>query len=231
MTDGPASTGRRRDAARSRELLIRAAVELFADRGFDRTTTRDIGERAGVDPALIARYFGGKTQLYLASVRVEQGEAPPADLLAEDRLRWLLERLTQRGPGPSFQTAVLRGDDSEAQRAARAHLVERLVDPLRDRLTAEGVDRPELRAELAAAAFAGVVLVRWAGAFPELAATSTEELVPLLQEVLGAVRGAGGPAGDSSGPVGDSGGPRVDPGRPAGDSGGPRGDSGGPAAG
>ncbi|MFE2696343.1 TetR family transcriptional regulator [Streptomyces mirabilis] len=29
--------------------------------GFDRTTIRDISERAGVDPALIARYFGSKT--------------------------------------------------------------------------------------------------------------------------------------------------------------------------
>ncbi|PYC87417.1 TetR/AcrR family transcriptional regulator [Streptomyces tateyamensis] len=189
MTDEPAGGGRRRDSARSRELLIRAAGELFADRGFDRTTTREIGERAGVDPALIARYFGGKTQLYLAAAKVEQGEAPPADLLVEERLRWLLDWLTRRGPGPSFQSAVLPGDSTAAQEAAREHLRERLVEPLRARFAAEGVDRADLRAEVAAAAFAGVVLSRWAGAFPALAAAELDDLVPLLLDVLGAVRG------------------------------------------
>ncbi|MDH6121593.1 helix-turn-helix domain-containing protein [Kitasatospora sp. GAS204B] len=190
--DGPSAAGagpapaRRRDAARSRELLIEAAVELFADRGFERTTTREIGERAGVDPALIARYFGGKTQLYLAAVRLELGDATPADLLDNDRLRILLERFDRRGPGPSFQAAVLPGDSSEVQQAARDYLDERLVRPLQDRFAEEGADRPRLRAELAAAAFAGVVLARSSGAFAELAAVPTEQLQPLLRELLAA---------------------------------------------
>ncbi|MEV7603081.1 helix-turn-helix domain-containing protein [Kitasatospora sp. NPDC089797] len=179
---------RRRDAARSRELLIQAALELFAERGFDRTTTREIGERAGVDPALIARYFGGKTQLYLATVRLELGAEPPADLLEEERLRTLLVRLTQRGPGPSFQAAVLPGDNTEVQQASRSYLYERMVHPLRDRFTAEQVDRPQLRAELAAAAFAGVILARSSGAFAELAAADPEELLPLLHDLLTASR-------------------------------------------
>ncbi|MGA5816864.1 helix-turn-helix domain-containing protein [Kitasatospora sp. NPDC094028] len=179
---------RRRDAARSRELLIRAAMELFAERGFDRTTIREIGERAGVDPALIARYFGGKTQLYLATVREEQGTAAPADLLEEDRLRTLVERLSRRGPGPSFQAAVMPGDSTEVQQAARAYLYERLVEPLRERFAAEQVDRPQLRAELAAAAFAGIVMARSSGAFGELAKAGPDELVPLLHDLLAASR-------------------------------------------
>ncbi|MFE7311494.1 helix-turn-helix domain-containing protein [Streptomyces sp. NPDC057555] len=179
---------RRRDAARSRELLIRAAMELFADRGFERTTIREIGDRAGVDPALIARYFGGKTQLYLATVRMELGDSAPADLLEEDRLRGLLERFSQRGPGPSFQAAVMPGDNTEVQQAARTYLHERLVGPLLDRFAAEQVDRPQLRAELAAAAFAGIVLARSSGAFGELAGTEPEELLPLLHDLLAASR-------------------------------------------
>ncbi|MGW3659688.1 helix-turn-helix domain-containing protein [Streptomyces sp. NPDC005151] len=175
---------RRRDAARSRELLIQAAMELFADRGFERTTTREIGERAGVDPALIARYFGGKTQLYLAALRVEQGDAAPADLLDEERLRSMLERFARRGPGPSFHAAVLPGDNTEVQRAARTYLYERLVHPLRDRFAAEQVDRPQLRAELAAAAFVGVLLARSSGAFSELSDVEVEELLPLLRDLL-----------------------------------------------
>ncbi|MCC9306587.1 TetR family transcriptional regulator [Kitasatospora sp. RB6PN24] len=189
---GPASGGtpapRRRDAARSRELLLQAAIELFADRGFDRTTTRDIGERAGVDPALIARYFGGKVQLYLAAVRAEQGDQPPADLLAEDRLHGLLNRFERRGLGPSFAAVMLPGDNSEVQRAARAHLQERLVDPLRERLAADGVERPRLRAEVATAAFVGVLMARSSGAFAELTDAETAELEPLLRSLLAALR-------------------------------------------
>ncbi|MFH8380239.1 helix-turn-helix domain-containing protein [Kitasatospora sp. NPDC018058] len=179
---------RRRDAARSRELLIRAALELFADRGFERTTIREIGDRAGVDPALIARYFGGKTQLYLATVRMELGDSAPADLLDEDRLRTLVERLTRRGPGPSFQAAVLPGDNTEVQQAARTYLHERLVQPLHDRFAAEDVDRPQLRAELAAAAFAGIILARSSGAFGELAKAEPGELLPLIHDLLAASR-------------------------------------------
>ncbi|MFI6848351.1 TetR/AcrR family transcriptional regulator [Kitasatospora sp. NBC_00085] len=196
---GPTTTGggrpeptapRRRDSARSRELLVQAAMELFADRGFERTTIREIGERAGVDPALIARYFGGKTQLYLATVRVELGDAVPADLLEEDRLRALLERFSQRGPSPSFQAAVLPNDNTQVQQIARTYLHERLVGPLRDRFAAEQVDRPQLRAELAAAAFAGIVLARSSGAFGELAEAEPEELLPLLHDLLAASRPA-----------------------------------------
>ncbi|MFJ9455485.1 TetR family transcriptional regulator [Kitasatospora sp. NPDC101447] len=185
-----AAAPRRRDAARSRELLVQAALELFAERGFERTTTREIGERAGVDPALIARYFGGKTQLYLATVRVELGGAAPADLLVEDRLRHLLERFSQRGPGPTFRAAVLPGDNTEVQQEARAYLRKRLVQPLHDRFTAEQVDRPQLRAELAAAAFVGVILARSGGAFDELAAADPEDLLPLLSDLLAASRPA-----------------------------------------
>lgn len=104
----PETTPRRRDAARSRELLLRAASELFADRGFDRTTIRDIGERAGVDPALIARYYGGKTQLYIAALRAERGSGVSTHLLDPDRLLDLIERAGgRRGAGPVDRKSVV----------------------------------------------------------------------------------------------------------------------------
>ncbi|MGW0767602.1 TetR family transcriptional regulator [Streptomyces sp. NPDC002676] len=178
---------RPRDAARSRELLLTAAGALFAERGYERTTIRDIGERAGVDPALIARYFGGKSGLYIAALQVETGTDAPPDLLDADRLRTLFDRVGRRGTGPIFRSAVQPHDDPVAQQAARAQLQARLVDPLHDRFTREGVDQPRLRAELAAAAFVGVLLARNAGALDSLAAAETDDLVPLMQSVLAAL--------------------------------------------
>lgn len=46
------------------------------------------------------------------------------------------------------------------------------------------MDRPQLRAELAAAAFIGVLLVRSSGAFSELSEVEAEELLPLLRDLL-----------------------------------------------
>jgi AcrR family transcriptional regulator len=43
--------------------IIEAAEELFADRGFDGTSVRDIAESAGVNLAMISYYFGSKEKL------------------------------------------------------------------------------------------------------------------------------------------------------------------------
>lgn len=168
----------------ARARLLAAASQLFAERGYERTTTRDLADAAGVDATLIARYFGSKAGLYLAALRTELGDGPPPDLLQPDRMAALLGRLETRGPGPVFQAAVRAHEDEEVQAASREALHVRLVEPLRERFAAAGLDRPGLRAELAAAAFAGVALGRVSGAFEELAKAPAEELVALLQDLL-----------------------------------------------
>lgn len=176
--------GRRRDAARSRALLLAAASELFAERGFDRTTIRDIGERAGVDPALIARYFGSKTLLYVATLQAEQGDMAMADLFDEQRLREVFDRADRRGPVPLLQVAVQRLSDPTAQDATRAALHSRLVEPLHERFAGDGADRPRLRAELVVAAVTGILLGRHSGAFDELAGADSDDLVDVLRATL-----------------------------------------------
>ena len=144
----PGTAGRRRDAGRTREALLRAATDLFSERGFDRTTIRDIGERAGVDPALIARYFGSKTRLYLTALEEERGDVV-RDVLDPERLLDIVDRVERRGLVPLLQVAVEPLRDEAAKDAAKAALHTRLVEPLVRRFTREGVDRPRLRAELA----------------------------------------------------------------------------------
>src|SRR5919107_1746006 len=89
----PEDSGRRlRDAAASRRALLEAAGELFHARGYEGATTREIGDRAGVDPALIARYFGGKEGLYLAVLSDEHVEddtlLDPHTFVAELLAHW-----------------------------------------------------------------------------------------------------------------------------------------------
>lgn len=62
--------GRRRatSPASSRERLLAAALEVFAERGFDGARTRDIAARAKVNLGLLQYHFGGKEKLWRAAV-------------------------------------------------------------------------------------------------------------------------------------------------------------------
>jgi len=53
----------------SRLALIRAAGELFAERGFEAVSTRDIADKAGVNLGLIHYHFGSKQHLHTAALR------------------------------------------------------------------------------------------------------------------------------------------------------------------
>ncbi len=55
-------------AARER-ALIGAAIKLFASRGYEGTTTREIAAAAGCAEGLISRYFDGKAGLLRALIR------------------------------------------------------------------------------------------------------------------------------------------------------------------
>ncbi len=47
-----------------------SARELFARNGIDKTSIRAIATDAGVDPALVHHYFGTKTQLFAAAIKI-----------------------------------------------------------------------------------------------------------------------------------------------------------------
>jgi AcrR family transcriptional regulator len=176
---------RRRDAAASRERLLRAAAALFGERGYDRTRSRDIGELAGVDPAMIARYFGGKAQLFIAVLRAEHDAETFADLFDADRLAQLMARFDRQGPGAVAQVAVRSYEDPAVQTAAADELDLRIVGPLRDHFVREGDTRAGLRAELLTAAFVGVTMARRAGTLRHLASADLDDLLPLVRELLG----------------------------------------------
>ena len=184
--------GRSRDAAASKDALLQAARALFGQRGFEGTTIREIGERAGVDAALIARYFGSKADLYIAAVMAEDAEGHPGEYEGLEQMAdAVVNRADRRGPGPIFQ-AILRSDTSaEIRAAALDRVAQRLVGPLAANLTAHGLDRPRLRAQVAVSALVGISVGRSLGWFDEIRSVPRDELVALIVDVLGAITGDG----------------------------------------
>jgi AcrR family transcriptional regulator len=167
---------RRRDATATRQALLDAATELFAERGYDRTTVRDIATRAGVNQALLFRYFGSKEAVFAeVAAGHDLRDTEPAQLVAD-----MLEHLL--APGTSKRrdqvlTALLRtlGTDDEAAKIRRT-LTAGYVDTL-----ATLTDEPnaELRAELVLAWVFGISFMRGVAATPPLA-----DADPQVQELV-----------------------------------------------
>ncbi len=65
MTDAPLRT---RNAAATRAALLKSARRQFALESYDSVGMRDIARDAGVDAALVSRYFGSKEDLFAAAL-------------------------------------------------------------------------------------------------------------------------------------------------------------------
>lgn len=66
MSNPPSQKGRRRGAKDTREAILQAALRLFAQRGYDSTTTRMIAQEAGVAEGTIYIHFPSKRHLLFA---------------------------------------------------------------------------------------------------------------------------------------------------------------------
>jgi TetR/AcrR family transcriptional regulator, regulator of cefoperazone and chloramphenicol sensitivity len=119
QTTPPRRTARRRDEERqdTRAQLLEAAGQIFAEKGFDRATGREICERAGVNAAAINYYFGGTEGLYAAVIEEAHGRLITFDKLsaaiagkpdARAKLETILGLAVDLLTGPISHSWVLR---------------------------------------------------------------------------------------------------------------------------
>ncbi|MEW2269209.1 TetR/AcrR family transcriptional regulator [Streptomyces griseofuscus] len=151
--------GRPRDARETRARILRAAGAVFAERGYEAATVRDIAARAGVNQALIFRYFGSKQALLtevMAQDGKEQVSSTPPELLFETALRGVLAE--GGGPDADRLAVYLRsiGGADAAPETVRA-LGEEYAAALAALSEAED---GTLRAQLAMAWLLGIGLMR-----------------------------------------------------------------------
>jgi AcrR family transcriptional regulator len=127
------------DLDTKRQRIIDAAGELFAERGFDATTVRDICQAAYANVAAVNYYFGDKQRLYVEAVvrahrwRMERvtmpewsAHTPPETKLA-DFIRTFILRV-RSGPGDTWHTRLMMREIVHPS-AACAELVQSSIRP------------------------------------------------------------------------------------------------------
>ncbi|MFC6162783.1 TetR/AcrR family transcriptional regulator [Kribbella jiaozuonensis] len=148
----------------ARERLILAAVDLFADQGYDATTVAQIAERAGVTKSTFFRHFPDKRELLVAGqetlcrLLVEGITDAPEDAGPVDAIAAGLERASSAmGPmnrelGPRLKAAVAASTELQERDALKSV---GLAKAMTDALLTRGVPDPvaHLAAELGVLAF------------------------------------------------------------------------------
>lgn len=111
MTD---TSLRERSRARRRAAIERAALELFASRGYDATTLAQVAEEAEVAPRTVSMYFPSKLHLALsyATAAVErlaaEVGASPGSPTVEVITTWLARELEAHAEEMELSAAMLR---------------------------------------------------------------------------------------------------------------------------
>ena len=185
--------GRRPAGEDTRAALLDAARVEFTKRGFDGATVRAIAQRAGMDPAMVNHWFGGKDGLFVAALqlpvnpeeiirRVLDGDP---DHAAERVLRTFLSVWDANGGGAL--TALVRSVASheDAARMMR-EFVSRVV--FGRIISAVAPDQFELRTALCGTQITGLAMVRYVIRLEPLASADHDTVVaaiaPNLQRYL-----------------------------------------------
>jgi AcrR family transcriptional regulator len=192
-SSAPRRRGRRPGGGDTRAALLDAARAVFAERGYDGATVRVIAERAGVDPAMVNHWFGGKEPLFVAALDLPAdpgtilGEALPGDpeQLAERILTRVLRVWDETG-GAQLATLLQSIASHEVAAALLRQFIGRVL--VGKVLSKVAPDRPELRASLAGSQMFGLAFVRYVLKVEPLAsadhATIIAAVAPNLQRYL-----------------------------------------------
>ncbi|MGE5136726.1 MAG: TetR family transcriptional regulator [Gemmatimonadota bacterium] len=187
-------TGRRPGPSTTRDDIVAAAAARFAAAGYDATSLRQVAADAGVDPALVRRFFVGKEGLFsdvaaalidpAAAVAAVTGGSP--ETAGERLLRYFLRLLGDvRQPGPLLGLIRSAVTSEHAAAVMRRFLAERVITAI---AAAMGADEPGLRGALVASQLTGLAVTRYAVQLPPLTAASVDDLVrwvaPVLQHYL-----------------------------------------------
>lgn len=178
----------RRSASDTKAVILTAAKERFATDGYDRATIRAIAADAGIDPAMVMRYYGTKEKLFAAAAEFDL-ELP--DLTAgpvEQIGAALVSHFLDRWERDETLLILLRAGVTNATAAERMRSIfAAQLAPVIVRVSPDPTEAPT-RAALAAAQILGMALCRFVLVFPPIVSMTRVQIVawlgPTIQHYL-----------------------------------------------
>jgi AcrR family transcriptional regulator len=128
----PAAQTTGKDAARTRQALLDAAQEVFSTHGYSDAGVRLITTRAGVNLALVSRYFGSKERLFEEVLRDILGTRPIVDADRADFGRAMVDLLLDRSKTRviALPVIMMASGDPKARAIVERVLMELVYEPL-----------------------------------------------------------------------------------------------------
>lgn len=184
-------SGRRPGNPDTRQAILTAARQVFAERGYDGASIRTIATGAGVDPALVHHYFGTKQQLFVQTVQVpfDPSEILPQVLTGgrdEIGVRLVTTFLNVwDSPAGAAAAALLRSamNNDWTARLVREFLVTQVLRPMLDQVGLDPAEAP-LRASLMASQIAGLAVARYIIKLEPLASAPPETIVAAVAPTI-----------------------------------------------
>ena len=178
-----------RDAEETRKRLVSAAIRQFVAQGYAATTVREIAREAGVDAALINRYFESKEGLLSATIvaaeeQLLRSASLKADLMALPQ-HIAIHATTTSSDEPELiaMRLLLRATGDPNGEALRLGVLRRFSEALASLAgTGSGADAV-LRSQVIIAIGVGVAALRASGVEP-LASGSPARLAELMQQLV-----------------------------------------------
>ncbi|MEU0796251.1 helix-turn-helix domain-containing protein [Amycolatopsis sp. NPDC005961] len=172
------------------ERLQKAALELFATRGYEQTTAAEIAQSVGLTERTFFRHFSDKrevlfqgqellVQAFLDGIDAAPPEASPLEVVASALATAATFFPDERRPHSRARQSVI--DRNPALQEREQHKLTTLATTVADALRARGVD--ELAATLAAESGAtvfGIAFARWLREEKSLADIAADVLAELL---------------------------------------------------
>jgi AcrR family transcriptional regulator len=173
-------------SAKTKAAILTAARTAFSTVGYERATIRGIAAAAGIDPAMVIRYYSSKAGLFAAAATLDLG-FPDLTAVAREEMGALLVRhfvgLWESDLADTVMALMLRSaaaDDTAAERV-RQIFAEQVVGPIS---TALGTSDAEQRAGLIGAQLLGMALCRYLLRLEPLASATKEEVIANLSPTV-----------------------------------------------
>jgi AcrR family transcriptional regulator len=190
---------RERKKQRTRETIVRVALELFAERGFDATTIADIAAAADIAPRTFFGYFPSKEEVvfhdfeglfagFSARLRHRAAEETAFDAMRAWLLLWISEQDPSLAANERVRHRLIDATPALAahERANLARFERVLADAVADDL---GAAADSLRPHLVAAAAVAALDALGSHDHDEASKPAGEEAIAILDEALVFLRG------------------------------------------